>query len=47
MNETSQINGTIIGYDPGGNDTNGFAILRIEKSKPVDSRLIKIIQSRT
>ncbi|MHB8841257.1 MAG: hypothetical protein ACYC56_05630 [Candidatus Aquicultor sp.] len=39
MDETYQINGTIVGYDPGGNDKNGLAILRIEKSKPVDIRI--------
>ncbi|WP_157198109.1 hypothetical protein [Methylomonas sp. DH-1] len=26
----SKINGTIIGYDPGGNNSNGFALLRIK-----------------
>ncbi|MEI8574177.1 hypothetical protein J0667_19750 [Methylomonas sp. WH-1] len=26
----SKINGTIIGYDPGGNNSNGFALLRIQ-----------------
>lgn len=28
------INGVIAGYDPGGNDANGFALLRVRDSKP-------------
>ncbi|MBS3908231.1 MAG: hypothetical protein KGZ93_01140 [Actinobacteria bacterium] len=39
MNETYQINASIVGYDPGGNNTNGLAILKIEKSKPMDIRI--------
>jgi hypothetical protein len=29
-----KLNGTIAGYDPGGNDKNGFALLRIKDNKP-------------
>lgn len=33
--DVKRINGTIAGYDPGGNEKNGFALLRIHDSKPV------------
>lgn len=39
MNEASQINGTIVGYDPGGKNKNGLATLRIKESKPIDIRI--------
>lgn len=32
----SEINGTIVGYDPGGNDNHGLALLKIEKGMAVD-----------
>jgi hypothetical protein len=33
--DVKRTNGTIAGYDPGGNNANGFALLRIHDSKPV------------
>src|SRR3989338_1943112 len=32
--DMKRIDGTIAGYDPGGNESNGFAILRIRDGKP-------------
>ena len=32
----TEINGTIAGYDPGGNNKNGFAVLEIQNGKPVN-----------
>jgi hypothetical protein len=42
MIETTQINGTIVGYDPGGNNKNGLAFLTVKDSKP-DKILIKTL----
>ncbi len=33
--DVKKINGSIVGYDPGGNGKNGFALLRICDCKPV------------
>lgn len=34
--DMTEINGTIAGYDPGGKNKNGFAILEIQSGKPVN-----------
>lgn len=43
--EMTEINGTIAGYDPGGNNKNGFAILEIQNGKPINITITTLTTS--
>jgi len=45
--EMTEINGTIAGYDPGGNNKNGFAVLEIQNRKPVNITITTLATSET
>jgi len=45
--EMAEISGTIAGYDPGGNNKNGFAVLEIQNGKPANITITTLATAET